>query len=329
MGTLADRETFSADPMTRGLHAATTRDIDEQAALLSGWNQTYDQMCAGRFSGSLLEFQVDNVRLFREQTSNSLHQTGKLPSQTIAIGVPIALCGRATFCGQPCDGSQVHVFSGNDAFEFFSPRGLDIAGFVLSEDDLRGSLTYEETESVMQSLANPHLRLVHRGAADQLRQIFADVYDVISSSPECISDGVRMSSMARDLRSSVAATLTYGHSNRVEFTASRRALVVRNTRQLVTEWPDRYARVEELCGALGVSRRTLQISFQETLGIKPSAYLVAVRLNGARRSIKYVRSVAEAATSWGFWHFGRFAQYYQSMFGELPSETFRRHHGPK
>ena len=243
--------------------------------------------------------------------------------------MPIALCGRATFCGQPCDGSQVHVFSGNDAFEFFTPKGLDIAGFVLSEHDLRGSLTDEETESVMRSLANPHLRLVHRSAADQLRRIFADVYEVVSSSPECISDSVRVASMARDLRSAVVATLTYGHSNGMEVLPSRRALIVRDTRQLVMEWPDRYARVEELCGALGISRRTLQISFQEALGIKPSAYLVAVRLNGARRSIRYVRSVAEAATSWGFWHFGRFAQYYQSMFGELPSETFRRHHGPK
>ena len=156
----------------------------------------------------------------------------------------------------------------------------------------------------MRSLANPHLRLVHRSAADQLRRIFADVYEVVSSSPECISDSVRMASMARDLRSAVVATLTYGHSNGMEVLPSRRALIVRDTRQLVMEWPDRYARVEELCRALGISRRTLQISFQEALGIKPSAYLVAVRLNGARRSIRYVRSVAEAATSWGFWHLG-------------------------
>ena len=70
MGSLDGGAAFSADRITRAVHAATTRDIDEQAALLSGWNQTYDQMSAGSFSGSLLEVQVDKVRLFREQTSN-------------------------------------------------------------------------------------------------------------------------------------------------------------------------------------------------------------------------------------------------------------------
>jgi AraC family ethanolamine operon transcriptional activator len=86
--------------------------------------------------------------------------------------------------------------------------------------------------------------------------------------------------------------------------------------------------VDELCEALGVSRRALQYSFEQSLGMNPALYLRAIRLNGARRAIKSGESVTNAATEWGFWHFGRFAHDYHEMFGELPSETHRRCHGP-
>jgi len=35
-------------------------------------------------------------------------------------------------------------------------------------------------------------------------------------------------------------------------------------------------------------------------------------------------SVTNEAARWGFLHFGRFAQEYRALFGELPSETLRR-----
>ncbi|HVJ77233.1 MAG TPA: AraC family transcriptional regulator, partial [Hyphomicrobium sp.] len=77
------------------VHAASTSDIDEQAALLRGWNQTYDQISAGRFSGSFFEAQIDRIQVFREITSNSLQQTGALPEGTIAVGAPVSLRGSA------------------------------------------------------------------------------------------------------------------------------------------------------------------------------------------------------------------------------------------
>ena len=83
----------------------------------------------------------------------------------------------------------------------------------------------------------------------------------------------------------------------------------------------------QLCLDLGVSRRTLQSGFQHLLGTSPLAYLKAVRLHQARRALKRVGSVTEAATGCGFWHFGHFAHDYQALFGEKPSETLRRHRG--
>lgn len=307
---------------------ARTCDIDEQASLLSGWSQTYDQMSAGSFNGSLLEADIDRVRLFREITSNSLHQTGFLPAGTIAVGVPLALRGNATFCFQPCDGMQLHVFSGDDAFEFLSPSGLDIVGFVLSERDLCSGLIFDEPETVLSSLAIPHLRRTNRRDADHLRRVFSDVCEVVTQCPEFIRNPIRFSSMSRDVIAALAAALVQPGDDRADMPAAKRARTVRDARELVMDSPDGYMSVADLCRTLRVSRRALQYSFQEALGVGPSAYLRAIRMNGARRAIKNARSVADAATLWGFWHFGHFARNYKAMFGELPSETFRRHHGP-
>lgn len=321
----APQATSSQNGRTTAPYVASTHDIDEQAALLRGWNQTYEQISTGPFEGSFLEVELQGVLLFREITSNALHQTGALPAGTIAIGVPIALRGNATFCGRPCNGTQLHVFSGNDAFEFFSPSGLDIAGLVLPEDDLRNALTQDEFETLLPTLRNPHLRPRSHDAARNLLRTFAEICEVMTTSPNGVDDPLCLSSMSRSMTAALSSALT-GTERTFETPPARRARIVRNARDLLHECPDHYQSVEELCRALGVSRRTLQQSFQETLGLKPTAYLRAIRMNGARRAIKHACSVSEAATLWGFWHFGRFARDYKAMFGELPSETFRRHH---
>jgi AraC family ethanolamine operon transcriptional activator len=311
------------------MHVARTCDIDEQAALLRGWNQTYDQISSGAFQGMFLEAKLDRVQLFREVTSNALYQTGALKVGTIAVGVPLALRGNATFCGQPCNGTQLHVFSGDDAFEFLSPCGLDMAGFVLDEDDLRGVLTAEEQEAVMPALGRPHLRSVAPDCADRIRQLFADACEELTQSPEIACDVIRLSAMSRDLAAGLASVLTHEQVDSGEpVSQPRRLRIVRQARELAAQGRDgSVLTVEEVCRSLGVSRRALQYCFLETLGIRPLAYLRAVRLNGARRAIKHATSVADAATLWGFWHFGRFARDYKSMFGELPSDAFRRFHG--
>ena len=58
--------------------------------------------------------------------------------------------------------------------------------------------------------------------------------------------------------------------------------------------------------------------------MSPLAYVKAVRLKQARQALKQARSVTEAATACGFWHFGHFAHDYQALFGERPSDTLRR-----
>ena len=266
------------------------------------------------------------LQIFREVTSNSLHQTGALPQGTCAIGVPIGMKGSATFCGTACDGSQLHIFSGASGFEFYSPEGLDIIGVVIPETQLLRALELRETDNFSPD-AEAHLRTTSARCGRQLRETALSILSVLSDAADPVVRAATIVLMMRDLTASVADAIAGDHQdNGIRIPQGNRWQIVRRAISFAHDDFGSPVTVEDLCAAADVSRRALQYCFNDVLGVSPAAYLKAVRLNEARRSLKECGSVTEAATLWGFWHFGRFAADYSAMFGELPSATFRRFH---
>ena len=86
--------------------------------------------------------------------------------------------------------------------------------------------------------------------------------------------------------------------------------------------------VSELCLKLGVPIRTLDEAFQACLGIAPKQFIMRVRLNNVRRCLSRHPSdrltITDAASRYGFFHFGHFGSQYRRLFGETPSLTLSR-----
>lgn len=84
----------------------------------------------------------------------------------------------------------------------------------------------------------------------------------------------------------------------------------------------------ELAQRLGIPERTLRLVCRETLGLGPARYLKLRQLRLARRWLRDRRhpsqTVTELLSGLGIWQFGRFAGEYRAIYGELPSQTFRR-----
>lgn len=324
--SLFDRSLATASCGRSLLSTYATSDIDEQAALFRGWNQTYNQLSSGSFNGSFSELTLPGLTIFREITSKSLHQTGEPGQDVVAAGIPLELEGTAYFCGRPCDGTQLHVFSGNDSFDFRSPSGLDIAGVVIERDQLGAFCSERERDDVAAALSRPHLRNCGPEEATRLRCVLISAFDAMIGTPHIADSPTLLLQLSRDIATAlVDATHRDDTCDAVFLSASKRWQIARDARSLATDAPDGSMTVEDICEQLSVSRRTLQYCFQEALGVRPSTYLRAVRLNGARRTIKSGGSVTDAATTWGFWHFGRFSHDYKALFGELPSTTAQRH----
>ena len=80
-----------------------------------------------------------------------------------------------------------------------------------------------------------------------------------------------------------------------------------------------------LCVAAGMSERRVREAFYECYGMSPTAVLRIAALRRVRRSLlrgpPTRDAVSRAASDFGFWHLGRFAGQYRSLFGESPSAT--------
>jgi AraC family ethanolamine operon transcriptional activator len=106
---------------------------------------------------------------------------------------------------------------------------------------------------------------------------------------------------------------------------SARQRVINLAWEIVEDDDQGVVTVSELCARLGVPIRTLDDAFHACLGVAPKRFILGIRLNKVRRCLSHAgdeaATVTTAATRFGFFHFGHFAQQYRSLFGETPSQT--------
>lgn len=307
-------------------NSLSSADFEEQATMLTGWNQDYAQLSSGAFKGYVTELRFDDMHLFLEFTSQSLFQNGKLNDDVIAIGVPLALNSAGIFCGASCNTQSLHIFSGDNGFEFYSPTGLLMAGITLKRSDLLSHMP-EDSENYLTRLCNRSQLLgLSEEKLDGLRDLMSGAFEMLRSNPKLTNHAAAMRSLKQSVLSQVAECLAEPAETSQAIATTKCWNILGESRQFVQQHYDSPISVADLCEHLDISRRTLQYSFQNYLNTNPVAYLRAERLNGVRRMLKTANSVTEAAAHWGFWHFGHFSQEYKKMFGELPSVTFRRLH---
>lgn len=301
-------------------------DVEEQAASLRAWDQVYEQMTPGRFVGALYEICFAGVQVFREATNQAVHEAGAPWPGSRAIGVPLRMDGNARFRGAPVDADALVTLGAGDELDFYTPRGFEILGLVVDEHALETHARQVEHRDLDEALAGKGVFKPGATRLSEFRRLLASVMQSLEVNPAALQHrqtqrvleqsmlGAAMAVVAEDDAGAKPAQRCAGRRNVVD---AAKAFMRDRIAEPIT--------VADLCRQLGVSRRTLQYSFQEVLGINPVAFLRAMRLNGVRRDLKAASraggSVQDIAARWGFWHLGHFVTDYKRMFGELPSET--------
>ncbi len=114
---------------------------------------------------------------------------------------------------------------------------------------------------------------------------------------------------------------------RVGARAVRSLRLLQRAEEFLREHADRPYSSEALCRHVGASERALEYAFRNAYGLPPREWHAVMRLNLARRELIALgpgdARVADVATQWGFYHFGRFSARYRKLFGELPATTLR------
>ncbi len=130
---------------------------------------------------------------------------------------------------------------------------------------------------------------------------------------------------AAAFRSGCSAHLPAGDSR-----LNRRFQKLRATRDFIHEHLGQPLYINDLCAAVGLSRRSLETLCRDLLDVSPNTYLLHQRLHGVRRSLLASEpkpgTIKRIALEWGFWHLGRFAADYRAIFGEGPTKTLSARH---
>ncbi len=325
----ADPSDLSGAPLfARTVAFCAFTDVEEQARIFDGWDLNYTQISGGLFHGSSSIVSLGGIRLLVEDLDKVILQQGAVPSDRIAVAVPLELEGHARMCGEKSSRDSLHVFSSQPAFEFYSPDRHVLVNVEIEPDKLSTEAMRRRAASLRARTFAPLIPMTAQ-VADRLRDLLRHTMAAAAKSTpvEDVTTQDRIGLLERTVLYAISEAMTVPAPDADAF-ASRSTKywsLVNAVQERLQDASTCPLSIAELCVQLGISRRTAQYAFNDTLNLNPIAYLRAVRLNHARRELRLGESVTSAATKWGFWHLSSFAQDYRAMFGELPSATARRY----
>ena len=165
-------------------------------------------------------------------------------------------------------------------------------------------------------------------AIAKLQRLHAAAGDLAEHAPEVISHAEAARGLENALVQAMVACLTTRDGAEESSAARRHGTIMRRFYAEIAEHPGEAIYIPDICAALGVPQRTLNVCCHESLGVGPKRYLLLRRMNLAKQAL-YVAdaartTVTQVAADFGFWSFGRFAVEYRELFGETPSATLRR-----
>lgn len=301
-----------------------TTDIDEHAIAQPEWRLHYEQLSRGGFAGYVQHVQLPGLRAVLETMNCAARQRGEIGANDVGFSMSLKLDTEAFFHGQRVDQESIMIGRGDD-LDLTSPQDYEHIAVVV-EEGLLSELWERFYQKPWSSWLNEQVVVKARpGAADGLRAAHLSAISSIALNPGMLQDATA----ALQLRDTLLMEWIEAVPIRVETgdlktSAARKALVDRVC-AIVAERVDQPPTVLEICKQIGSSPRRLEYCFADVLGMSPSKYLRAVRLNGVRRELKRQahgpESIHDIAARWGFWHMGAFSSDYKRQFGELPSAT--------
>ncbi len=308
------------------------RDADEHAANLTAWDQRYDQLSAGHFEGGITELHLPQMQVFIEHTSHALRQSCRVWRDSFWFGLAArADHPLARINGRPITPQGVMTRPGGEPFELVTPDHHALYGVVVQR-------AWVEAAAAAQGCAVDWHRLAQAEVlpvTDTVRQAWVQALQPVLLGDVPDDWGPDSAQRLQDqLLCPLLGALDAGEVDPgVRLSLTRRHALVARAQALVLATPDQPPTVPQLCERLHLSRRSLQVCFDDVLGLSPLQAIRALRLNGARRSLRSAaargQGVQDVAAHWGFGHLSQFATDYRRLFGEAPSHTLRQGAGAR
>ncbi len=336
MLTFRERYPNCADGLSS--HEEVFADIDQQAACLTGYDQHYQQISPGRYTGWFRTVLLgEKFGLYFETIDQDLDQWGAAPADHYGV-VFFMREGNFGWLGStPFDHDSLLYLTPGAGFDFRARAGAHFCVINIAADVFELFLTPCLPGGVDHHLLSGHadsLSLIDRDRlqAQTLRQMVMQALSLAGRFAGGEEDKSALTGFQISLAGLMAGYLASALARRTPDCRTEAAAAIANDIALAAR--DRIRRsagahqdIAELAGSLGVSRRSLEYAFRDRFGQSPAVYRRIVQLNAFRSALvseaNRQRSIGDIAADLGIWHLSRLAQNYRAHFGELPSDTRR------
>ncbi|MEJ2633098.1 MAG: helix-turn-helix domain-containing protein [Acidihalobacter sp.] len=304
-------------------------DIQQHAGAILDWTQVYEQLERGDMSSQLRQISANRFQIFQEILNRRLVQHGNAPDGRLCIAILVDKGRIPVVQGMEIGANSVVLLRGGEEFLLHAPKGMNLLAVSLDSDRFEQlaelNLSAEQHKLLETASQIDVPGELHRRIQNQI----SDVFEYLLALPEADN----RDALEKVFEDMIIEAFLDLFSNSMETSRSKRrnyavcAYLVKRSRELALDRANVPTSVIGLCQDLGVSRRTLQNSFQTVTGTRPVEYLRNLRLNGVRRKLINTSAddvkVGDVAADFGFQHLSHFATYYCELFGELPSDTPR------
>jgi AraC family transcriptional regulator, ethanolamine operon transcriptional activator len=309
---------------------SSAQDADEQAERLKDWDQSYEQLSAGRFAGSLLAISFGHTRLFRERLTRSVHQRGVTHARYRTFAAALELSDDAYCRGARVDADALVSFEAATELDLTTPDVCECVAAELDATDFAAFAATVEHRDVGGTLERGAVVPVDPARQAALKTFLRETIELLTADPTPLAQDAAAQALRESVYLRLLDTIDWHVEPRADSASVRRFGLARRALAFVHDRLDEPVGIAELCRHVGCSRRTLQYCFHSAYGVSPLAYMRALRFNGARRALRQgppEQTVQDVAARWGFWHLSRFSDGYRQRFGELPSATRARRRG--
>lgn len=308
-------------------------DVNQQAQSLGEWEQHYDQHSGGVFNGYLDELKLNGIHFFEEFTNRTLQQQCCIKDNNLWFGFSLQK-QRPKLNNQEIAIGQLMRRPSGVEFELITPADFQIYGLVLDKEKIGSEMIGLDAElwhnqSATLQLSQPNNYVSYELA--KLINLLLNNNSMPNSPLNLLAQGnqSRLSKLMPLIRSKVADLLA-----QTEYPSEQKLATTQTKQRVITDISNyikqtkRYPlTITELCQISHVSRRALQYSFEQGLGVSPIQYIRDCRLNEIRRILLNMETditITDLALNYGFFHLGTFNNQYKQLFAETPTQTMQR-----
>jgi AraC-like DNA-binding protein len=232
--------------------------------------------------------------------------------------------------GRKLFGQHIFHLRPNDRTVTSSPPGLPWASGVIAMPFDLLAMHGSELTGVDHGvpLDDDRMFRVSEAAMARLVGLTNDVSRIIRETPWIIEAPQPARALSGTILDTLLACLTHSRMSPDRAALGRHRQIVARFEHAVEDRPEEMLSLGEICAAVGVAQRTLNLACQEFLGESPVQYARNRRLDRVRERLLAsdpgTTLITGVAMQYGFWELGRFARAYRIRFGERPSETLGR-----